>query len=228
MNNERSVQLNLYRSTLKPNSTIPKPLSFLVIVESKLTLDKTQIDRKIQKITEIKNTINNAKYKNYANSSNEKTSFNSFNDKFKKYVDDYEINNYPDEIYIIFCAENISNELKDYIKLIKDNITLQTYNSILMKILESDRTYKEFDLLFEKIKFKPKHKKNDYSSLKQKLEYVKSDESRTQNGDKFNKFIGYLEKINKEHSELEEHFSDIKGHIGYICKDDIMIANLVL
>lgn len=192
-------------SALKNNSSLSNAVKYLLISETKLTIDKRHIDNKLKQLFNIKNIIES--------SSNQK------------------IEVLPSNIITVFTCDSMSNSICLYIDKINSGFENEAeYKTITFGLLKTDRSYLEFISLYNTIKisntiFSTKTKLTiaNYDDLKNLLSNIESfdiesitDIKDKENINKMKSFIPYLNDSTIPYNDLLPILNNVKGKCGYI------------
>jgi outer membrane murein-binding lipoprotein Lpp len=191
-------------SALKNNSSMSNAVNYLLISETKLTIDKRHIDNKLKQLFNIKNII--------------KTSSNQ------------KIEVLPTNIITVFTCDSMSNNICVYIDKINSGFENEAdYKNITFGLLKTDRTYLEFISLYNTVKikdsiFSTKTKLiiSNYDDLKKLLSNIESFDMQDikdidkDNINKMKSVIPYLNDSTIPYNDLLPIFNNFKEKCGYI------------
>lgn len=201
-------------SALKNNSSLSNAVKYLLISETKLTIDKCHIDNKLKQLFNIKNIIES--------SSNQK------------------IEVLPSNIITVFTCDSMSNSICLYIDKINSGFENEAeYKTITFGLLKTDRSYLEFISLYNTIKisntiFTKTNKPTiiNYDDLKKLLSSIESfdipdiKDIDKENINKMKSFISYLNDSTIPYDNLLPILNNVKGKCGYITLNHAKIPPL--
>ena len=201
-------------SPLRMNNSTSTNWSYLVIVETKLTIDKRIIDKKLEQMASIKNNIVTSK-KQTTNPSKP----NAKSKAFQTMVSTFDIERFPDEILLLFGCDSMSRNLCSYIDLINEGIDdVIKYKSMTFDLLQEDRVYQEFVSQTRKQKIK----NLDFSSY-DKIVITLSVVKKLPDFANMLGKISHLQELMKPYETMATYFSAMKGKCGYMTLTDSSI-----
>jgi outer membrane murein-binding lipoprotein Lpp len=202
----------------KNNSTNLETVSYLLIIETKLTIDKRIIDSKLKQIMRIKENIQAFKQPNIQA---------IYNQNYLDMCKYFEIDKFSEDILLIFGCENVPRELLLYIEKINNgDLDEPNYKVISFSLLQTDRTYNEFMILYNSDPNKDLFKRKDltnFDTFKQFLIDLKIYASSDNKINKLKSYIPYLNDCTLNYAELESVFIEMKNKTGYITKNKELI-----
>ena len=222
ISNELLEKAKEFHTSLKENlskidTIFAKP--YLIIVESKRSLNKQKIDMKLKQIYEFMNIlINIDKIELESSSNNFKTLINSLQTSTSLSISELS----SIDILFILGSDDISLNLKKYILQIEKGIDKESYNSIIADIFKEDNYVKDYieqiiqsDSTPKLVKSKLKH----YDTLEEFKSIIKT----------------YLSGYNMEYitdyltpyEDIEHIFKAFKGKIGITQFNRIEFPQLV-
>ena len=205
---KKELTLNAKRTfaslSLKNNSSMSTNVNYLLISETKLTIDKRHIDNKLKQLFNIKNIIEK--------SSNQK------------------IEVLPTNIITVFTCDSMSNSICVYIDKINSGFENEAdYKNITFGLLKTDRTYLEFISLYNIIKitntiFSTKNKLtiSNYDDVKNVLSSIENFDIKDikdidiDNINKMKSVVPYLNDSTIPYSDLLAILNNFKEKCGYI------------
>lgn len=175
-----------------------------IIIESKHYLDKVHIDKKMNQILQIEKIINDSKII---------TLDNLKNSKYKDMIKDNNIKNIPNDIILIFVAENSSDLIKQYIKNINNGIDKNIYEMLCINLLNRTGEYDKLCREYKKVQ-----KINKKYTIKENL----TDISNYLKINKNNDIEKLYESVLNIYSDYDEEFyKKFINKIGYIINNDV-------
>lgn len=205
-------------------SNNPKPFRFplgrvdkleYIFIESKHSISKFKIEFKIKQIVTIKQLLRDITANNIP-----RDALEPFTDMIEQWVDEttIPINELNREIHLLFCSNDITEELREYIHAIYTGILdKNTYDTVVKKLFYSNQYVKKGLSAIHKNK-----------RISQAIKYQLIEEHATMDGIRVlfenelaDEIIGDKNNAIKEHlnpytPELDEAFNGIRGHIGFI------------
>ena len=200
-------------SPLRMNNSTSTNWSYLVIVETKLTIDKRIIDKKLEQMASIKNNIVTTKTQ-----TTNPSKPNAKSKAFQTMVSTFDIERFPDEILLVFGCDSMSRNLCSYIDLINDGIDEIKYKSLTFDLLQEDRVYQE---LVSQAK-KQKIKSLDFSSYDKIVNTLSVVQKLPDSASMIGK-ISHLQELMKPYGTIAPYLSAMKGNCGYMTLTDSSI-----
>lgn len=199
------------------NTIFTKP--YLIIVESKRSLNKQKVDTKLQKIFEFINIL----------SSLDKINMSSVSDNFKEMVNiikntsQLSISELSSiDVMFMFGSDDVSLELKNYIIGIEEGMDNEKYNNITESLFNKDiytngviKKWIESIDTTKRVKSKLKQYKT-FEELKQILKEYLGDYD-----------MGYITEYLTPYVDLEHIFKAFKGKIGITQFNEIQFPQIL-
>jgi hypothetical protein len=186
-----------------------------IFIESKHSISKFKIEFKIKQIVTIKQLLRDITVNNIP-----RDALEPFTDMIEQWVDEttIPINELNREIHLLFCSNDITEELREYIHAIYTGILdKNTYDAVVKKLFYSNQYVKKGLTAIHKNKRIPQvikdQLKEEHSSMDGIRALFTNELAGEIIGDKNN---AIKEHLNPYTLELEEAFNGIKGHIGFV------------
>jgi hypothetical protein len=186
-----------------------------IFIESKHSISKFKIEFKIKQIVTIKQLLRDITVNNIP-----RDALEPFTDMIEQWVDEttIPINELNREIHLLFCSNDITEELREYIHAIYTGILDKNmYDAVVKKLFYSNQYVKKGLTAIHKNKRIPQvikdQLKEEHSSMDGIRALFTNELAGEIIGDKNN---AIKEHLNLYTLELEEAFNGIKGHIGFV------------
>jgi len=202
-----------FASSLKDNNTrnAKQAIMEYIIIESKHSLSKGKIDKKIRQMKEIRDmlsiahmidpTVCHLTYQSMIEDLKQSTGLTS--DKL----------NLP--INLIFSSNDISYELCNYVCAIHDGISEEDYNAFSLKLLYSDEyAHDILEEIYKNVTIPKKIKHDIKNALSKDVHSVREVFAMLHSTKLYADKIKYLEDYVTPFSELEPFFAEMKKKIG--------------
>ena len=197
--------------SLKRNNTYNMKQSVMeyIIIESKHSLSKGKVDKKIRQMKEIHDMLSNAP------TMDPKKCFPLYKKMIQDMMQSTRLSldklNLP--INLIFSSDDISHELCNYVCAIHDGISEEVYNELSLKLLYLDEYAHEIIKEIYKDNTIPKQiksllSKKEIHSTRQALDII------VEHDKELEPKITYLQDYVTPFSELEPFFAEMKNKIG--------------
>jgi hypothetical protein len=166
----------------------------LIIIEAKRNTTKKRVDTKLQQLTKLFHYLQTL------------STLQNVHSDFKTMVKQYRIETWPKIINLIFSTDDISQDIKSYVRMIYNGITKEEYDKYTFGMIRSDLVYQEFVNNTE-INSTIKHRVRHSKTLDEMYDVLMQDSVRSYS----EPILGLL----TPYALLKPCFDIFRGHIGY-------------
>jgi hypothetical protein len=198
------------RNTYKNNTLGFNPASDFartLIVESKHSLTKPKIDNKIFQMCQLKDVFRALPTLDFARTSS----------AFQTMIDDHAFQTYPSDFYILFAADDMGWNIRQFIMALSEGITKEAYDTYSLQFLKGDPYYKT-------IKKNPTILKR----LKVALHSAKTveDANAVLADDAFEPYRLTFSQILKPYDAIAPYYNQLRNRIGFLQFNTLYLPEL--